>query len=107
MTVVASTSSRINEEFLLLLFFHANWEASILTGELPEESAQFRFIRVSCLVNLKCSIESMKVKPSTVRVDIPLDLSTRSFIPFPRFIHTRTTTSLLTPSIVLLNQSST
>ena len=40
-----------------------------------------------------------------MRVTIPLDLSTRPFIPLPRLIRTRTTTPLLTPSIVLLNQS--
>ena len=88
------------------MFLHANREASALSGELPEESAQFRFIRAACLANLKGSIGLMLVKASVMRVTIPLDLSTRSFIPLPRFIHTRTTTSLLTPSIVLFNQSS-
>ena len=39
MPVAASTSGRINEEFLRLLFLHANQEASALAGELPEESA--------------------------------------------------------------------
>ena len=97
---------RINEEFLRLLFLHANREASALYGELPEESAQFRFIRAACLANLKGSIGLMLVKGSVMRVTIPLDLSTRPFIPLPHFIHTRTTTSLLTPSTVFLNQSS-
>ena len=59
MPVAASTSGRINEEFLRLLFLHANREASALAGELPEESAQFRFIRAACLANLKCSIGLM------------------------------------------------
>ncbi len=49
MPVAASTSGRINEEFLRLLFLHANRKASALAGELPEESLQFRFIRASCL----------------------------------------------------------
>ena len=84
----------------------AHRDASSLTGELPEESAQFRFIRAVCLSNLKGSIGLMLGKASDMRVTIPLDLSTQSFIPLPRFIHTRTTTPLLTPSIVLLNQSS-
>ena len=66
---------------------------------LPEE-------RAACLTNLKGSIGLMLAKVSVMRVTIPLDLSTWSFIPLPRFIHTRTTTPLLTPSIVLLNQSS-
>ena len=106
MTVSASTSGRINEEFLHLLFLYVHRDSSDLTGELSEESAQFRFIRASCLTNLKGSIGLMLTKGSVMRVTIPLDLSTRSFIPLPRFIHTRTTTSFLTPSIVLLNQSS-
>ena len=45
--VAASTSDRINEETLRLLFLHANREASALAGEVPEESAQFRFIRAA------------------------------------------------------------
>ena len=89
-----STSGRINEEFLLLLFLHVNWEDNVLSGELPEESTQFRFIRATCLANLKGSIGLMLDKVSVMRVTIPLDLSTRSFIPLPRFIHTRTTVSL-------------
>ncbi len=74
---------------------------------MSEESDQFRFIRTPCLDNLKGSIGLMLGKVSVMRVTIPLDLSTRSFIPLPRFIRTRTTTTLLTPSIVLFNQSST
>jgi hypothetical protein len=106
MSIAASTFGRINEEFLHLLSLHAHRDASVLSGEFPEESAQFRFIRAACLANLKGSIGLMLAKPSVMRVTIPLDLSTRSFIPLPRFIRTRTTTPLLTPSIVLLNQSS-
>ena len=105
MPTAVSTSGRINEEFLRLLFLHANREASASAGELPEESAQFRFIRAACWANLKGSIGLMLGKVSVMRVTISLDLSTRSFIPLPRFILTRTTESLLTPSIVFLNQS--
>jgi hypothetical protein len=88
-----------------MLILHTNREASDLTGELPEESAQFRFIRTVCLTNLKVSIGLMLAQVSVMRVTIPLDLSTRSFIPLPRFIRTRNTTSLLTPSLVLFTQS--
>ena len=104
MTVAASTSGRINEEFLHLLFLHTNREASVLVGELSEESAQFRFIRANCLANLKGSIGLMLAKVSVTRVTIPLDLW--SFIPLPRFIRTRNTTPLLTPCLVLFTQSS-
>ena len=81
MSVAASTSGRINEEFLRLLFFHTNRKTSALAGELPEESAQFRFIRDVYLTNLKGSIGLMLTKVSVMRVTIPLDLSTRSSIP--------------------------
>ena len=54
--VAASTSGRINEETMRLLFLHDNREASALAGEVPEESTQFRFIRTTCLVNLKGSL---------------------------------------------------
>ena len=77
-----------------------------MTGELTEESAEILLIRAACWANLKGSIGLMLAKGSVMRVTIPLDLSTRSFIPLPRFIRTRTTSSLLTPSTVLLNQSS-
>jgi hypothetical protein len=57
--VGASTSGHINEEFWRLLFFHVHRDPSDLAGELPEESAQFRFIRLPCLVNLKGSVGLM------------------------------------------------
>ena len=79
MPVPASTSGRINEDFLRLLFLHANRETIVLVGELPEESAQFRFIRASCLVNVKGSVGLMLTKVSVMRVTIPLDLSTQTF----------------------------
>ena len=55
MSVSVSTSGRINEEFLHLLFLHTNRETSALTGELLEESVQFHFIRTTCWVNLNLS----------------------------------------------------
>ncbi len=48
MSVEESTSGRINEEFLRLLFLDANRETSSLSGELTEESVQFLFIRSVC-----------------------------------------------------------
>jgi hypothetical protein len=39
-------------------------DTSALSGELPEESTQFRFIRAVCLSNLKGSIGLMLVKVS-------------------------------------------
>ena len=66
MTVVVSTSGRINEKFLL--FLHAHRDASALAGELPEESAQFHFIRTSCLANLMGSIGLVFVKSSIMRM---------------------------------------
>ncbi len=73
--VASSISGRINEEFLLLMFLHVHREASDLSGELSEESVQFRLIRAACLPNLKGSIGLMLDKSSVMRVTIPLDLS--------------------------------
>ncbi len=41
--IVVNTSGRVYEDFPRLLFLHAHREASILAGELPEESERFRF----------------------------------------------------------------
>ncbi len=60
-------------------------EASIFAGKLPEESEQFRFLRSSRLANLKYSVGLILAKTSTMWVTIPIDLSTGSFIPLPRF----------------------
>ena len=56
-------------------------ETSIFPGELPEESDQFDFLRVPRLSNLKDSVGLILTKGSTMRVTIPIDLSTRFFIP--------------------------
>ena len=85
---------------------HAHREASALAGELPEESDQFRFLRAACLANLKGSVGLALAKASAMRVTIPIDLSTRPFIPLPRFFHSRRAPPLLTPSLVLFPQRS-
>ena len=50
--IIVSTSGRVYEDFARLIFLHAHRETSILAGELPEESEQFRFLRASRLSNL-------------------------------------------------------
>ncbi len=50
--ITVSTSGRVYEDLARLLFLHAHREASILDGELPEESEQFGFLRASRLANL-------------------------------------------------------
>ena len=99
--VAASTSGRINEETLRLLFLHVNREDSALAGEVSEESSEFRFIRAACLDNLKGSLGLMLGKTVVMRLTIPLDLSTKPFIPLPRV-----SKPLLTPSRVLIPPSS-
>ncbi len=47
LTITVTTSGRVYEDFARLLFLPAHREASILAGELPEESEQFRFLRAS------------------------------------------------------------
>jgi hypothetical protein len=63
--IAVSTSGRVYEDFARLFFLHAHREASILAGELPEESEQFRFLRASRLANLKGSVGLIlaKAKP--------------------------------------------
>jgi hypothetical protein len=39
-----------------MLFWNTHRQTSILTGELREESEQFRFLRASRLANLKDSV---------------------------------------------------
>ena len=88
MPVAVDTSGRIYDDFLRLLFLHAHREASALANDLPEASGHFRFLHTDCLAN---------------RISIPLDLSSRSFIPLPRLIRSRRRTTLLTPSLVFLS----
>ena len=84
------------------MFLDAHREVSVLANEIPEESDQFRFLRVVCFVNLKGTVGLIMTKTSAIRISIPLDLSSRSFIPLPRFIRSRRPTPLLTPSLVLV-----
>jgi hypothetical protein len=98
--VAVDTSGHIYDDFLRLLFLHAHREGSALANEIPEESGQFRFLRVACLTNIKGSVGLILAKTSAMRISIPLDLSSRSFIPLPSFIHSRRPTTLLSPSLV-------
>ena len=86
------------DEFIRLFFLHSHREESALGHELPEESDQFRFLRTVCLTNLKGSVGLIIVK---TRISIPLDPSSRSLIPLPRFIRSRRPILLLVPSLVL------
>ena len=100
MPVTVDTSDRIYDDFVRLLFLHAHREALALANDIPEESGHFRFLRATCLVNIKGSVGLILAKTSAMRISIPLDLSSRSFIPLPRFIRPRRPTTLLAPSLV-------
>ncbi len=100
MPVAVDTADRIYEDFSRLLFLHAHREASTLANEIPEESEQFRFLRAACFTNIKGSVGLILAKVSVMRISIPLDLSSRPFIPFPCFIRSRRVTPLLAPSLV-------
>jgi hypothetical protein len=104
--IVVSTSGRVYEDFTRLFFLHSHRETSILAGELPEESERFRFLRASRLSNLKDSVGLILAKTSAMRVTIPIDLSTRSFIPLPLFLNSRRVSPLLNQSLVLIPQQS-
>ncbi len=100
MPVAVDTSGRIYDDFLRLLFLHVHREVSDLSNDIPEESGQFRFLRAVCFANIKGSVGLILAMASVMRISIPLDLSTRSFIPLPCFIHSRRPTTLLVPSLV-------
>ena len=100
MSLTVDTSGRIYDDFNRLLFLHDHREASVLDNELPEESGQFRFLRVTYVTNLKGSVGLILVKVSVLRISMPLDLSSRTFIPLPCFIRSRCHTPLLVPSLV-------
>ena len=98
--VPLDTSGRIYDDFLRLLFLHAHREALALANDIPEEFGHFRFLRAACLANIKGSVGLILAKTSAMRISIPLDLSSRPFIPLPCFIHSRRPTTLLVPSLV-------
>ena len=104
-SLTVDTTGHLYDEFLHLLFLYDHREVSVLTNELSEESDQFRFLRVSCVTNLKGSVGLIMVKVSPMWILIPLDLSSdlhtaSSFHSFSR------PTPLLPPSLVLLSPCS-
>ena len=101
MPVAVDTSGRVYDDFNRLLFFHAHREASDLDNELQEESDQFRFLRTTCLDNLEGSVGLILAKPSSMRISLPVDLSSRPFIPLPCFIRSRRPIPLVVPCLVL------
>ncbi len=64
--LAVDTTGRMYDEFIRLLFLHAHREASALANELPKESDQFRFLRVSCFANLKGTVGLIMVKSSVM-----------------------------------------
>ena len=67
--------------------------------EIPKESDQFRFLCVAWLANLKGPVGLILAWSSVMRVSIPLDLSTRSYIPLFRFLRSHHRSPLLAPSL--------
>jgi hypothetical protein len=100
MPIPVHTSTHIYDDFSRLLFLHTNRETSVLTNEVPEESGQYRFLGPVALTNIKGSVGLILEKDSDMRISIPFDLSSRPFIPLPRFIRSRCPTELLPPSLV-------
>ena len=71
-------------DFLRLLVLHVHREVSALVNEIPEEIGHFRFLHATCLANIKGSVGLILAKDSAMRISIPMDLSSRSFIPLYR-----------------------
>ena len=99
MSVEVDTSGHIYDDFSRLLFLEVHREVSALVSEIQEESGQFHCLH-ACLVNIKGSVGLILEKVSDMRISIPLDLSSRSFIPLPHFIRSSRPTPLLAPSLV-------
>jgi hypothetical protein len=104
--VSVSTSGRVYDDFTRLFILHVYLEASIISGELPEESEQFRFLQDTRLAILKGSVGLLLAQDSAMRVTIPIDLSTRPFIPLSRCLNSRRVLPLLNQSMVLFPQRS-
>ena len=98
--LAVDTTGRLYDDFIRLIFLHSHREASVLANQLTEESDQFRFLS-SCFSNLKGVVGLIMTKVSAMWVSIPLDLSSRSFIPLPRFSRSCRPTPILSPSLVL------
>jgi hypothetical protein len=77
---------RLYDDFLRLCFFHGHREDSTLAGELIEESDQFRFLHVTCLVNHQSLLTGFLPKPRQWGFPIP---STYLHWHLPLFIHSR------------------
>jgi hypothetical protein len=75
--IPATVDTRVYDDCSHLLFLHAHREVSALANEIPEESEQFRFLRVACYANIKGSVGLILGKTSVMRISIPLDLSSR------------------------------
>jgi hypothetical protein len=58
------------------------------------------FSRLSFLHTQRGSVGLILAKVSTMRISIPFDLSSRSFIPLPCFIRSRRPTTILAPYLV-------
>ncbi len=99
---VVDTTGRLYDDFSRLLFLRAHREASTLTNKIPEESGQFRFLRATCYANIKGSVGLILAKASTMRISIPLHLSSRPFIPLSCFICRRRPLPLLSPPLFLV-----
>ncbi len=100
MSLAVDTSGHIYDDFNRLSFLHTHREASVLANVIPEESGQFRFRCAASLDDIKGSVGLILEKDSDMRISIPFDLSSRSFIQLPCFIRPRLPTTLLAPSLV-------
>ncbi len=54
------------------------------------------------MVNLQGSVDLILTNDSVMWVTVPIDLTTRSFIPLPHFLNSRRVSPLLDQSLVLI-----
>ena len=64
MPLALDTSGRIYDDLNRLQILHSHRATSELVNEFTEESGQFRFLRVTCLTNIKGSVGLILTKVS-------------------------------------------
>jgi hypothetical protein len=84
-------------EYMMILVVYYS---CTLTVKLRLCQTKYRRNRVNFVSFVRGSVGLILAKTSTMRISIPLDLSSRPFIPLPRFICRRRPLPLLAPSLV-------
>ncbi len=86
--LAVDTTGRMYDEFIRILFFHAHCEGSFWIMNCQRNRTSF-----DSFTNLKGVVGLIMTKSSDIRISIHVDLSSRSFVPLPCFLLSRTDVS--------------